>query len=104
MENVGYNDVPGFGGVGGQHYNQTDPRVTHFQDGFQNSRSIQPIPFRPTSVLHQLTFSPNGFGQQDAQRRIFNGKNVSLLPTMNGVSSQTYQKEQQFNPFRQIGV
>lgn len=75
----------------------------HFKDGFENARNIQPIPFRPTSVLHPIALSPNGYSQQDASRRLFTGHGVSFLPTSNGQSESTYQKLNQFNPYHAIG-
>ena len=80
-----------------------DERPQHFQAGFDNSRDIQPIPFRPTSVLHPVAMSANGFSQEDASRRLYTGYGISLLPTANGQSQQTYSKLNQFNPYHTIG-
>lgn len=80
-----------------------DDRIGHFSDGFNNSRSITPIAFHPSSVLHPLAFSANGFSQNDANRRVYTGHGVSLLPTDNGQSQSTYQKLNQINPYHTIG-
>lgn len=42
--------------------------------------------FTPTSVLHQIMLSPNGYSAHDAQRRLLGG---GLLPTVNSMSPET---------------
>lgn len=56
--------------------------------------------FRPTSVDHPLSLSPNGMSAKDARRQLIGG---SHLPSANGMSENTYEKRQNLlSPLKNI--